>query len=1321
MFISRTRKLGLFLIVLAMSFSLAGGLEGMAGGATTSSDLADFVTGATMYDITDPSNPVQIGPNDPTFIGKTYKFVVTFEEKVDLQLAYTNTPARNGVLIYQLPPALTIQNAIDVTPIRIGNGAIVGWYTIDTDGMVLMWFDNVDSNGNPSNQNFIDYADVHITFEVFAQLAEGGGDIDFGGDINIEISPPTHPPSSLDIHKYSRYVPATDRIYYMITISALGIPGSTPVENIQLNDTPTVVVPPATGDQSIAEESLPTNAFSAFSYTVNKVGAPPGYLQPMPVNWAVEVIAGRRYYPASYSYDFAGLSLSPGDFITIRYFIDIKQLIANNPALGINPLDYAFTIDNKVTATADDVPPVIDTTTDPVKKVFPILKDGKLVPAPPATPTGIEWTVTVGDGVDTLLNEGTITDDLGPGPGMFLPPAAQIQIHFYDDSGNDLAPPGSNGSTLSTYFNWVSNVKFTFDVPPVADFGEIYQVVIVFETPIPSALFPPPPGHPPAMYVNKVTFEDVTGEEVDDTGTVTVWPQGDTTAIQKTTSGICGRPESGTGYYVTYAITVDIPGGLFANPLYLFDTLGVMPSGSGITITDATMPPADFAVTATDAGGSVLTDLQYVVQQYYQTNAWGMFFGVETNASPLNTRWQYNDPVTLTIEYTIYLPNDGLAYLQGSSGRFLQNAVYLINDRDVPHIVPGQDNFNVVAATNVNDYWPIFKTSAPEAGDPTLYNYKVTIKGDYTHPDGIDDTLFKPGSNPNFSDTFDSRLEYVPNSFYIVDGNTNITYAPASMALVTDTTLGTTSFSVDLRDLLEGGAAPSDPDWFAYRHTYEVHYQLRISNDALDYAEQNQTPLTFTNTASIEVNPAECKFNGSNTVTYHPPPPVPPLSKTMTPTGPGSSLVDVEIIINPDGSVMFAPPGQTVGPAQITAKDVLTNLMLYTDTIVIETQEKVGGVWDGVWQNQPYTFNDGALWSVNIISSNEVDFILPNETPVRITYQALVTLPVGDPGNIGNRISIFGESSEDGQDGYIVQDSGAGAGASTLDLRVFKRDAANNSILSGAEFDLYVSVLPDYTSYAAIAPTGALFVPGTDGLDRDFYRMIDGNTTGFLSHIAIATGYPLLFLLVETDAPPGYVLPQGSDAYTFFTINPAIPSATISAHETILGHPINRISDFITISNARQRGSLTIRKVFQGLAANERPSNFFIRITGPNNFDVTLDLAQAVAGYTFVAPALGAYTIAEVNSYVPGFNHTQITVNGRPATIPYHFSVTAADADIAITVTNVYRTKPPPPQTGDDSRVAPNIALLLVSAGLMGSAMLFRRLRAPKAPPGRKR
>jgi len=1355
-------------------------LFAMAAG--TSWDLSDFITNASMYDISDPSNPVLINAGDPTYIGDTYKFVLDFAETPSLQLEYTNSnpPYPDGVLVYQLPAELTIQNAIAETPIRIANNAIVGWYTIDTSGLVLVWFNNVDQNGNPSDYNYIDFTNVTIHLEIYAQLQQTGNGLDFGGGNVIDVNP-DYPPPSLGVHKDSRYDPTSETIYYMITITALGAPGGNPVTNITLTDSPFI------NGNSVFNDDVNSDAFSAFTYAVNQVGMPPGSLNPMPVVWIDS--------PASFSYDFAE-SLNPGDYITIRYSLDINTLIINNPTLVPSTLNYNFSIGNQVSVDSPDIAaPVTDNTTDNVRKVFPISKSGVLVPPTnPGDSYQIQWTITVGDGNTTNLNGGTITDTLGANlflnsdldQGISITLYAQgnstavVDDTMYNLEGNpDLSFELIGNSVTGLYTGFSIDILDTFDPP-------IYQAVVVFYTDINP---PPHAGMPSVIYTNYVDFNDGTT----DVGTMGRLPLSPGTGgvVGKTTSGICGRPE--IGYFVDYTITLNVPAGLLGQPIFAYDTLGTTPVGTGMQNAPQNV---QIAVIDSVTGEQPIVPLIYT-DPIVSGNAWMIFFGSNVATTPGESFWQYNRDMELVITYQIALDDATVNYLTQNSNNLLQNTMYLINGVILPG-APGYDSASVIGSQNVNDYWPIFK-SGTATDNPSLFNYTVSIMGGYS---SSLNPLFSSGSTPIYTDTFDDRLEYVAGSFYMVNVSNNpITY----YAPISDVTLNGNEFSVDLSQLYEFTAPPlaggqqigtAPPvDWFVLKNNFEAHYQLHLLDAELAVAQPN-----LANTVSIEVNPGECMFENGAEVDYSPD----PLAKTMTPVSPGSNMVNVEIIINPTGGVTFSPDSSGVGPAEITAKDELTNLMLYMDTITVYTQTQVNGIWDGIWTQQAITFNSGNLWSANVVSQSEVDFILPNEQPVKIVYTALVTTPAGEMGVINNKITIFGDSSEDGNSQYTVDGSQVGAGASVVDLRLFKQGPSpidgTTINLGGAIFNLYVADVTDPTNYQAPGTLDVAFpVTGTDGVVRNFYLLLEGvatdsNGMALFEDNWLTGSYEFLFLLVETGAPQGYILPSGSDAYTYFTLNPQIPSSEITYHQDVLGSTINQISDFITVQNdsfiplgsltitkafenlpvgvnvfdfvsqitflvvgtdfngvevynetiALQGGNfvwnplqsryeitltdlplgnysayesggnaagyifnrptvpelaqiavngdnavvnfvnsytfippppvptLVIHKAFHGLAHDDLPREFFIRITGPNNFDETLNLNEAISGKIFAGLEFGEYTIEELNFNVPGFRFFEVLINNERITLPHRFDITANNPHIFINMDNFY-------------------------------------------------
>jgi hypothetical protein len=169
--------------------------------------------------------------------------------------------------------------------------------------------------------------------------------------------------------------------------------------------------------------------------------------------------------------------------------------------------------------------------------------------------------------------------------------------------------------------------------------------------------------------------------------------------------------------------------------------------------------------------------------------------------------------------------------------------------------------------------------------------------------------------------------------------------------------------------------------------------------------------------------------------------------------------------------------------------------------------------------------------------------------------------------------------------------------------------------------------------------------------------------------------------------------------------------------------------------------ALTMRKVFHGLTNSEIPSDFQIRVTGPENLDRLVSVSQAVAGYTLKNLTPGDYTITEVNNDVPKFNMT-VAVNNQSETLPYDFTIADETTHLTLTVDNYYTPIEPPqppqppqppveppiaspqppaepqfrsPQTSNVRNLAMPIIALVLGALLICGAEIYRRKLKKKA------
>ena len=1268
------------------------------------SDLANFITGATMWD--QDGNQIQSGGN--AIIGNTYTFIMIFSEQptAEGQFIYN----AGGRLTYQLPSALTVQTAVDVTPIPLANGKIVGYYTIDTSGLVSVWFGNFDQNGNPTaGINFIDVVtNATFTLQISAQL--NSSSLDFGDGNFITINP-VPPPTMLATSKTSRYDSTVQRVYYTVTMTALG----GPIGDISLTDTPTVSLTPGGAPLSIVN-TYPT-VISAMQYGLTRVGQPIEYL---PLSSVTETWnPNPASVTTSFNFDMDGttpLILNEGDFLTVTYYVDIQALITDNAGiLAPNTAEqYSFNINNdaSVLSSANPVVPITDSTTDLVSRVLFMQKVGMHIrPATGTTdPDQIQWTIVIGDGRSVLLNGGTIIDNLdSPLARLVMPAAANISITISDNTFPTPVIKTTYASFLPGVFTLNSpNPGFTLVVPgsgaliPDANgsytgalWGNVYQITIVFTTDIPATYLPGP-----VTFHNTVSFN---GQPA--IADVPIVPDG--FSLIKESFGICGRPDAPLGpngerYFVDYQTVLNIPAGYMGQPFYLFDTLGMMPAGSPVLI-----PPVFQSVVLSSTGGlwpdevwvqntnpaatGGLAPGEFGIQLI--TNQWFMFWGSGTTGIN-NSFWPINDAATLTISYRVWISEGAngtinwLQRMQQNQTYYLQNVAYLFNSNKYPWETPAP---NADVKMNVNDYWPIFKAGAQSPGNPSVFNYTVTLKGNYSYSPstaGGSPTLFKYGLAPFFTDTFDSRMEFVPGSFYVFAG-TGAYFAPVAGAGVT---AANGSFSVDLNSLQQFATAPPAggwlitgtvvPNWYVAPAQLVVYYQLHLTDPTPGAGEP---PLILNNDARVTRDTAAtaCAFESTASMHYN----VNNLVKVMTPTSPGSNIMDIVITINPDGLTDFEPAGWTGPPLDsIFAVDTLTNLMIFLESVQFQTQTLVDGVWDGNWINvDPSTvaFNQNVYWSINPVTNSEVQFVIPNRQPVRILYEAMVTLAPNTPGDVGNTIEIWGLASGDDAPGYIIDGNQIVAGGGMTTLRFFKSDVVNAMPLQSAQFSLYAVILPGYGQPFGTTTAQDITINGNT---QTFYLVATSATDA--SGLAEFSGYSvinntadLLFLLVETAAPSGYILPSEPNNFTFFTIKNAMDPTYISDAEALFGS-INQISDFMNISNQPITGSLTINKTFEPADVLDTalyPTLSFTVVgtntAGTEIYRQTVFFSDFVNGsYTFTNLPVGTYAITESGGIVTGFEPPVPEGLIGVVTIP---SMTG-ETTIIVSVNNVYVPIVPP-------------------------------------------
>ena len=1110
-----------------------------AFGGSDNDDLNNFIRsfvikdGATVvYDSTNLSAPL------PTLeTGKNYIIVITFAE-IGSDLGDLNN---SGILHYTLPSGVKLLHDIAEQPIILENNVEVGSYIANaSNGEFTVTFENVDNEGNHISVNFVElYADVIFKLEMDAEFVAGDDGasivIDVGGGFLIAFpSKPAPPkPAEIVVDKNADITTTPGFIDYTIKITASG----SPVTGIQLTDVPFVNY-----DGSLIG-NLPSStqlaAYTTLSYTINGAGTP--------------TTMGSMANITS-PYPFTGVTLNPGEFIEVTYSLNIDAFIA---ASGFTQLVDAYYVGNNVTVAATDVQTVTDHTLTPLVT--------KAVSKDYAKTTANQWTATVGNGTEKL-NGRTITDTMTgttAHPMRFPSDRSQIFVDFYNTTDfTSLSytftveyllalTPSPIGITTSGNTGDI----LTFTVPATgvstgllspATFGDIYRVVFRYDTDEVVLSYPTGGTKPSDVkHTNRIEFDNLYDT---DTRTFTATEGGD---VPGGLTGVninhkkSSHPKLNNGVYeIEYEIEIVVPAGNETNMFYLYDELSFYErttdaNGSPIPVAGITLPQVTFF----DSTDTEIFPVYKCFPSTVNENRWNIYFASKANPTGVATtsadsQWQLDEYTKIVITYTIPLDLEPNSITYNPDDLTIEELLkkyqysYVYNNLVI--VCPLGGGSSMVT----RDGWPIHKKGEP-TDDPAVFDYTVTLNGSYRS--GVYDgryQLFNIGEAASFTDEFDSRLEYVDGSFYATVTAPSITARyntpPGSPTVAPGTPPGTSKLTINLFSL-RSAASDSLP---LERHdrTIVLHYQLRVKNPANLSDEES-----LDNDASITSTMLNSDFSNDATVTFEH---ESELTKSMEYA---SKIAKVTIDVNPNGWKLAN--GDLFHAVDTMSK----NLGFYYNTITV----KVGGA------DQPLTQDVDAAdttipWSpgkdveyawrklANTVDGKpRIEFIFPDETPIQIVYDAMIIASIGETIAVENKIEIFGTdySASDGKNDYLVDGTGGSASGYRSYLDLEKEDSVSGSPLGGAKFNLYMALLNDAYYGGVTIPTD---VKHLDIGGAKFYSVMDANgdvmevetdpDTGKASFDTprLTTSYNAVFLLVETAAPSGYVLPD--EPYTFFVL-----------------------------------------------------------------------------------------------------------------------------------------------------------------------------------------
>ena len=1126
-----------------------------------SANLADFVV--SPIEITDSlGNPVTT-----YYLNSDYYIKINFSETAVLQFEYFHDEETDtDYMTYQLPPELKVQQSlVDQSPFPMMGESIspeapepiIGYVSIDIDGLIKVHFDDVDIYGNPALVydedledyvlvNFIDYySDVSFLLDIAARFAQAGSQqsIDFGNDVVVTLTVENPLPGTLDIAKTSDMskVIADQTITFTVTITALD--GT--VGDITLDD---FEIPGING-------LLPDAIFKTMTVSIagGTAYTPPEFA----------TLAGEPFGDG-FSLAFPGVTLTPTQQIKVDFTLDIagviSQWIIDNPSDAAG-FSYDFILYNRaVTQGVDEydtpTPTVTADNSAYVRRQF-FNKTGQQDLNHDYT---IIWTnLTVGDGV-TPLNGYTITDTftgLVFGDDNLLPNGQNgVILNFLDPTDTQLAfqyltvPGGATG--------------FSFVVPPVEEYGTIARVTIsqIYDTTVADIS--------DFDDVNTVTYHNTIAIDISDpnpsytVGVDVTKPGRLPTAAKSGTFGGDGE----TIDYVEWTYTIYVPKEAYGHPISITDDSFVGYNGLSRLYPRVVPQNLEVKVYSDDLGERILTrNVDFTLLDPDHTNGytnigntWYLVFVGDTTGLVwgellANSLWPYEGDSWLTMTFRV--PLDVMCYdgdIEMTLLEALQKHTTLSNYLYINSYLLA---FDTTAAVN----WPLNKTATVNENTVQYQISFTTDDFDFSYTD-------------IFTDIFDPRLEYVPFSMRVWQGGTPDSYGLYEMVgeVFTDMlaeSLAGNTISFDFTNMYSilwdaGGASYLDDPTLLSDNpiagTFYIAYTLKLKDDPPigQYILDNNTFLDgFANHAEAII--------GDKIV-----------DKTMAAT---SNVASVSIIINPDAIVLAGEAGQ------YTVTDTLSDtLLIYISTMKVEAWE--GGAWVA-HALTPSTSGD--IWSYATAGANQVSLVVPDSTTLRIIYSALITGIVGDTVTIHNQVTVAGLYDDDAEAVFLITDTSASGTGSRTILTVTKHDAdAPEILLEGAIFALYIGV-PYAGRDLVIVP------PGIDKVitlgSVDFYYVSSGVTADngqlvFDSQWLTPT-HMAVYAIKEYQSAIGYEIPAEPIRLFSYTV----PSDT--QLEALAPYTVQQVADTLAVPNTEQADLHAIIEGYKTVTGADAPDKIF--------------------------------------------------------------------------------------------------------------------------------
>jgi fimbrial isopeptide formation D2 family protein len=494
-----------------------------------------------------------------------------------------------------------------------------------------------------------------------------------------------------------------------------------------------------------------------------------------------------------------------------------------------------------------------------------------------------------------------------------------------------------------------------------------------------------------------------------------------------------------------------------------------------------------------------------------------------TGVQSQDSTWLINEASTLTIQLRIPLTNK----ISNDDGYTLEEVLDgggFMNNTARVYVAGSLRGTSVGRINGV----PLHKSGVQ--GENKTIDYTVTLRNEDHVTNG---QIMNAAALRSmvFTDTFDSRLEYVPGSLKLEVMSYQTSSSPGTLR---DTfwytgTVSGNSLSVTADNFVDasGRTLSSCAAWACGNNLFFT-YQLRVKDQ---YNDITATSMDFDNTASLSWGSGDGQtLTASTTVNYK----TGLLKKGLVDAPEDGELLGngnvlkYQIELNPRENDLDATSDTLT--VLDTLPDCLNVIWDTTDTVNV-----VGEYWDSTtstWRTLADDDWQKSYYYDKSLDAHVLKFQIPDRRHVRITYSCQVT-EYGENVEIVNQVSILGQTTvQDSVESIFQVHAKSGTASSDIQqFAIIKTDSTTHTAMQGVAFVLY----------SAENHTDRTPPEGVDSSISDS----SGNTYYYYGeYVTNNRGYCLIqglskngkYILRELKAPLGYQ--KMADRYLYYTEDP---------------------------------------------------------------------------------------------------------------------------------------------------------------------------------------